>query len=384
MRVLFISYQYPPYSTSGISTHIYNLAKALGHLDCEVHVVACGPGDIDNVEGNVHVHFFKPFSMPVTRDIFFSISSTKKIDKLCEEYSIDVVHGHSPSCFGYGFLRANRLPYILTIHGTSIGEILAYAQLPPSCVRPSAIYDACIVQPSYMFFTQLEYKYADKIIAVSKHTAQEAIRYYHLPKNKVSVIYNGINVPNAPHKKYCANRVILSVGRMFWRKGFKYLLDALPIILRRYPDTKLHLVGEGPYKKYLEDYAKKLKLQKSVQFLGRVSTEKLRSLYAEASVYVQPSTYEPFCITILEAMSFGAPVVASRIGGIPEIVKDKVNGLLFEPKNSAQMAEAVMTIFSDKQYALKLRKNGKDMLLRHFTWEKISQKTIELYDRILA
>jgi glycosyltransferase involved in cell wall biosynthesis len=157
----------------------------------------------------------------------------------------------------------------------------------------------------------------------------------------------------------------------------------MPQILKTFSDARLQLAGKGAYRKYLEVLIKKFKIDKSIDFLGQVSKEQLYSLYANASVVVQPSIYESFGTPIVEAMSMGKPVVASCVGGIPELITNGKEGLLVEPRNSLQLARAITKILSDESLRKKLASNARKRVAREFTWKTIAKKTIELYEQTL-
>jgi glycosyltransferase involved in cell wall biosynthesis len=180
-----------------------------------------------------------------------------------------------------------------------------------------------------------------------------------------------------------ASHVILFVGRLIWRKGVKYLIDAMPQILAEYVDTKLLVVGNGEQWPFLEKRIKKLGIESSVQFLGKVPSENLYSLYNEADVYAQPSLYEPCALTILEAMSMRKSIVATRVGGIPELITNGVEGLLVEPGNSLQLARAITNVFSDSSCRRRFGSNARKKVEREFTWEAIAKKTFEFYKNLL-
>lgn len=383
MRVLFLS-MYDPYAIgSGPGTHLRCLSQELSKLGCEVHILVLNPKKNSQITNGVHIHYLNSrFSLPVGKGILFPILSSRDVNKLCEKFEIDIIHGQSPSSFGYALSRNDDIPFIVTLHGTSFGEIASYFHVTPSCINPHLIRDAMFTQPLWAFLTYIEYKCADKIIAVSKAIAQETAKFYHLPEEKIVVIHNGVNLSSFSDsltEEQNADHSILFVGRLIWRKGVKYLVDAMPHILSEYPDTKLVLVGNGEQKRFLQRRIKKLRIQNSVLFLSNISRERLYSLYREASVYVQPSLYEPCGIAILEAMSMGKPVVASRVGGIPELITNGKEGLLVEPRNSLQLARAITNIFSDESLRKKLANNATKKVLSEFTWKGVARKTLELY-----
>lgn len=389
LRILFISSQYPPYATSGLCTHVYNLTRALAHLGCEVHLVTYGPTNANKRINGVHVHFLKSSKIPVGKEIVFSLSSTKKISKLCRDFAIELVHGQSPASFGYGLMRDHKLPYVVTMHGTSFGEIDALLKWPTFDLK--SLKQIFMVHPFYSALTWIEYKQADKLIAVSQAIAQEATRFYHLKKEKIIVISNGADSLNefstkakihTPPEKQGAY-TILFVGRLTRRKGAAYLIKAMPQILDNFPDTMLYIVGEGEQRSNLQNVIMKLKIGNHVKFLGKVSQSMLYSLYSRVNVYVHPSLYEPFSIAILEAMNMGIPVAVTRTGGSSEIITHGKNGLLIDPGNSSQLASAVKEIFSNTSLSREFAQQAMNTIKIRYTWEKIAQETLKLYESVL-
>lgn len=373
---------------SGPRAHLRGLSKSLGKLGCEVHILVLNSTTIGRVVDGVQLHSFSPslnpfLSIAVTRDYFFSLISFREVDRLCREYKMDIIHGQSPSSYGYGLQRRGDIPFVVTLHGTSFGEFASYFDVPLSSVNLNIIFGA-VGEMLAAFLTNIEYKCADKVIAVSKATAEETVRFYRLPKERVVAIHNGIDLPSSTDlREENEEHTILSVGRLTWRKGYKYLIEAMPNVLSEYPNAKLLLVGEGDQRMPLVQHARKLGIENSVLFLGKVSAERLHSLYHEADVYVQPSLYEPLGITILEAMSMRKPVVASRVGGIPELITNGVEGLLVEPGNSLQLARAIANILADSSCRRRFASNARKRVEKEFTWEAIAKKTFEFYTSLL-
>jgi glycosyltransferase involved in cell wall biosynthesis len=388
LRILFLSI-YDPYSKHdyGAENHLRNLSEQLRNLGCEIHILMPGTKTCTTKKNGIFIHSLRsPFFGTFGWGITFSLSVVRIIDRICAEYGIDIVHGQSPSSFGYALIRRRKRPFAVTIHGTSFGEVSSFFNIPAAKINLKILQDAIVVQPLTALLTKMEYKYADKIVAVSDAVAREAARYYRLPEKKIVVIHSGVNLPtltDAVEEEQKIGHNILVVGRLIWRKGIHYLIEALPFVVAEYSDVRLMVVGEGEQKASLEDCAKRLRIEKNVRFLGRVSSEKLHSLYLHADVYVQPSLYEPLGIAILEAMSMGKPIVASRVGGIPELVTSGVEGLLVEPGNAFQLGESIRSLFSDSSLRRKCGHNARRKVETDFTWTKAAQQTLNLYEDLV-
>jgi 1,4-alpha-glucan branching enzyme len=388
--VLFISHIDPFTAETGPAYHVKGLSKALCGLGCEVYIYVLEPKKGDRVINGIHVHYqhrnVNPFTdIPFVQSYLRFLASLGEINSLCRKYAINIVHGQCPSSYLYGLLRRDVLPFVVTLHATSFGELVSYFGMPISCINKNVVLNA-LGELWESFPALIKYKRVDKVIAVSRSIAEEAVRFYNLPREKVVAIHNGIDLSffaNLRPKKEIEEHMVLSVGRLIWRKGYKYLIDAMPHVLSEYPNAKLVIVGYGEQEVPLQRRVKKLGIDDSVIFLGNVSREKLYSLYQAAEVYVQPSLYEPFGITILEAMSMRKPVIATCVGGIPEIIKNGVDGLLVEPKNSLELADAIMRVFSDSALRSRLGSNARKRVERDFTWETVAKKTLKLYTDLL-
>lgn len=174
---------------------------------------------------------------------------------------------------------------------------------------------------------------------------------------------------------------ILFIGMFNEIKGVDLLIKAIPLIKEAIPNVKLFLAGAGPLEKQLKKLVADLKLEENIKFVGFVTGDVKYTYLESADICVLPSVYEHFGISILEAMSFGIPVVASNVGGIPYLVENMQTGLLFEPKNVQDLSDKVKFLLLDeklrKTMGLKAKEKSKE-----YTWDKIAAKTIELYEKV--
>lgn len=390
LRVLFLSIFDPFGGATGPGNHLRGLSQSLSQLGCEVHILVLNRKYGNQIVNGVQLHYintsFEHFrKIPIVNNNVLSLISFKEIIyRFCREHEIDIIHDSS----GYGGREVcgGGIPFVLTAHANAIGEFISYFDVPLSFINPNLIAYAISVMLT-IFRVRLPGKCPDMVIAVSKATAEEWVRFFRIPKERVVTIHNGVDLSifTDLHVEESEEHTILSVGRLAWSKGHKYMIDAMPNILSEYPNAKLWLVGD-PYTKDvpLQQYVRKLGIENSVRFIGKVSAERLYSLYHQAEVFVQPSLYEPFGITILEAMSMQKPVVATRVGGIPEIITNEVEGLLVEPGNSLQLAKAISRMFSDSSERRRFGSNARKRVEKEFTWDIVAMKTFELYKNLLS
>lgn len=232
------------------------------------------------------------------------------------------------------------------------------------------------VQPLVRAFTR---RCAD-VAAISSFTASEVERVTGVTPR---VIPYGIAVP--PERPLTPGQpgMILTVGRLIARKGHAYLIEALALLAR--PDTHLVIVGEGHERAALEHQVRALHLEERVSFAGRVSDAELQRLYQACQVFVLPAIVdssgdtEMLGMVSLEAMRYGKPVVATRVGGVADIVQDGATGLLVDQRNPALLAAAIDRLLADPALADALGRAGYDFARDHFSWEAIMQQTLGLY-----
>ncbi|MBN1756310.1 glycosyltransferase family 4 protein [bacterium] len=178
---------------------------------------------------------------------------------------------------------------------------------------------------------------------------------------------------------------VLFVGRLVKRKGPDYLIEAINLLKKEYPQIKLSVVGDGPERAYLEKMVKDLNLRSNVKFWGNLSPSELEYHYKSAHIFACPSTIneigntETLGVVIIEALTYKKPVVASRVGGIVDIIKDNQTGLLVEQKDSAQLAAAIKRLLDDPELASKLGENGYQHVQHNFSWNRIINDLISIY-----
>lgn len=223
---------------------------------------------------------------------------------------------------------------------------------------------------------------ADFITGCSGQTVQEAEDFMGAPFTEHGrVVFNGIRLadfegvtPYSHPRPY-----ILGIGRHVPQKGFDVLLQAFARMLQLTDvPTDLILAGNGPLHDALKKVSQDMGLENRVHFVGRVDRPKTVSLFKGCSFFVLPSRHEPMGIVNLEAMAAGKAVVASRVGGVPELVTEGENGLLVEPNNYEALAQALLSLVQDPALAKQLGKNGAQRV-RAFDWDAIAKQYLDVY-----
>ncbi|HID91008.1 TPA: glycosyltransferase family 1 protein [Candidatus Bathyarchaeota archaeon] len=307
-----------------------------------------------------------------------------KIMELLRERDFDIVHAHhafSPtSLLSIAAAKKLGIPAVLTNHTIPFANDARYFWTPMGL---------SLLFPFRRYITR-----ADRVIAVSK-AAADFIEHF-VPRRKIVIIPNGIDI----HRFDPINRhatigntaavtegkpIILYVGRLVHRKGVHVLVEAMPIVLKEFPGAQLLIVGDGYMRGLLKLLVKSLKLEASVKLLGLLPDDGLLKLYEVSDVFALPSLYgESFGVVLLEAMAAGKPIVASRAGGIPEIIKDNVTGILVKGGNKDDLANAILKILSDPDLAKLLARNGRKMVENKYSWSVVAEDIERVYRELVG
>lgn len=363
MRIAILVPLFPPRWLGGTEIATYNTARSLANRGHEVHVITSLDNGLpkESIVDNFRLHRVKIIRKRILRVLTYALSSVTTIRKI----NPDIVHAQATPT-GLSPLWINRTikkPYIVYCRGNEI-------YLPWLFKR---------------MISKLVLQNADAVIALTDDMKREIEKIF--PGN-IFVIPNGIDCEkfeglsreetrrNLNISK--SEKVILFVGRFRPEKGVKYLLEAMSIVREKSPRARLLLVGYGEEQEHLERQITELDLQNLVTFAGKIPNEKIPQYMAASDLLVLPSLSESFGIVNLEAMASGLPIVATHVGGVPEIVIDGKNGFLVEPGNPKQIAEKVLLLLESNELrhaiSIQNRKTAK-----YFRWEEVSQRLERIY-----
>ena len=388
MKILMLTWEYPPRIVGGIARVVHDLSKRLIKDGHEVTVITYRDGNVPEYENDKGVEVYRVDNYMIHPNNFIDwimqlnfnmiAKATEVINK---EGGFDVIHAHDwlVTYAAKSLKQSFNLPMVATIHATEAG-------------RNSGIHDDT---QRYINDTEWLLTYeATEVIVNSNYMKGHVQGLFGLPFDKISVIPNGINLNNFTgierdydfRRKFAMDneKIILYVGRLVYEKGVQHLISAMPKILDHYHDSKLVIAGKGGMLDELKAQVDSMGLSNKVYFTGYLNQKEVQKMYKCADVAVFPSTYEPFGIVALEAMLAGIPTVVSDIGGLNEIVEHGVNGMKSYAGNPNSIADSVLSLLFDQQLAMNVTKNAKNKVKNEFNWQKIAQDTHYIYELAIS
>jgi glycosyltransferase involved in cell wall biosynthesis len=382
MRILHVVTAFPRGPDDPITPWLVELLQRLRAAGHEVEVFTSAyKGSPDQTFAGIPVHRFRYFprrwenltheeTAPdrMRRSLLYRVmplgfvaAGLLAIRRLTRRRHYDVIHVHWPlplALFGWAAQRRGRPPIVTTFYGAELR--LGFRRFLAWAARRSA-----------------------RVVAISSYTAAALREIVDVP---IEVIPYAAALPPAPPADAAIRAgalTVLFVGRLVERKGVRYLIEALAQLPA--PQARLVIVGDGPERPRLEARARELGVADRVDFRGRVGDEDLRRAYQQASAFVLPAILdargdtEGLGVVLLEAMNYGVPVIASRIGGIVDIVMDQQSGVLVPPADAAALARALQQLLADPARARALGETGRRRLAEHFSWDAILARIEAVY-----
>lgn len=384
MKILLLSWEYPPVVIGGLGRHVHHLATELVMAGHDVVVLSRRPTGTD------------PHSHPTTDEIAEGVRVIAAAEDPHEftfgtdmmawvlamghamvraglgltDWRPDVVHAHDwlvahPAVALAQFFD---VPLVSTIHATEAGRHSGWVSGAVS--RQVHALESWLVRES------------DSLITCSASMCDEISTLFGPELAEISVIPNGIDTdgwPFAPRRAHSGPAELLYFGRLEYEKGVHDAIAALPRIRRTHPGTTLTVAGDGTQLDFLKEQARKHKVIKATNFVGRVDHSQLLELLHRADAAVLPSHYEPFGIVALEAAAAGVPLVTSTAGGLGEAVIDGVTGLSYPPSDVAALSAAVRVLLDSPAAAQRRAEAARERLTSDFAWQTVAAETSQVY-----
>jgi glycogen synthase len=389
MRVLLISWEYPPVIEGGLGRHVRKLSEHLVGEGVEVHVLTRGGGrlPIDEERHGVFVHRVREPEFPRDIDAFVQWVDGMNADmrelgaELCERHHFDVVHSHDWLVAGAAEMVARRYgrPWLTTVHATEFGRHQGWVHKHPQS-HIHAVERAMV-------------RRADRVITCSEYMRSHVSSVFGVSPARVTTIPNAIDPRDlepvvddltALRARFAApsERLVLLVGRLVYEKGFHLALDALAPVIRRLHDVRFVVAGTGTAEAELKRQARRLRLMRHGTFLGWVGDDMLHSLYRASDLCIVPSIYEPFGLVALEAMASGCLCVVADTGGLREVVPaDGSVGVRFPSRDSAALEAVLDEVLGDDAKRAQMVADAREHVLR-LDWAEVARRTLAVYERV--
>ncbi|OCB28266.1 glycogen synthase [Mycobacterium malmoense] len=390
MKVLMVSWEYPPVVIGGLGRHVHHLSTALAAAGHEVVVLSRHPSGTDpsthpssdEVVDGVRViaaaqdpHEFSfgadmmAWTLAMGHAMIRAGLSLKKRGSN-RPWRPDVVHAHDWLVAHPAIALAQfyDVPMVSTIHATEAGRHSGWVSGAIS--RQVHAVESWLVRES------------DSLITCSASMADEITELFGPGLAGITVIRNGIDAarwPFAERRPRTGPAELLYLGRLEYEKGVHDVIAALPKIRRTHPGTTLTIAGEGTQQGWLVEQARKHRVLKATRFAGHLDHAGLLAVLHRADAAVLPSHYEPFGIVALEAAAAGTPLVTSNIGGLGEAVINGQTGVSCAPRDVAGLASAVRVVLDDPGAAQRRARAARERLTSAFDWKTVAMETAQVY-----
>ncbi|PER50993.1 glycosyl transferase family 1 [Bacillus thuringiensis] len=377
-NILMISHDYYP-NIGGVAVYVEEMSKALSKMGHKVTILSQYRSEGWRIQ-KTYNNNIRVFRVPISRlrkldDLQYIYRMRKLIVKLQKSEKVDVIHWHTLN---------KDAKVMMNIHVSGLEVYtnhLSWFRMLYNQGEYSKIY-SLIKKPDY-------------IICPSRETEKMSIKLF--GDKKTRYLPNGVN----PDEFYTnvqqgiemrktigipkQNKVILTTNRMEPIKGMQYFIDAIPNILKYHPNTTIVILGDGSHKRGLMDRVNSQNIDRSkVIFLGKVPNTEIKNWMNAADIYVQPSLMEGCSIAIIEAMSCSKAIIASNVGGNPDIICDGVTGMLVEPMSSAEIQEAVTYLLNNPQKIQEYGMKARITVESELNWVSLANQLTILYEKRLS
>ena len=388
MKILMLTWEYPPRVVGGISRVVYDLSHRLQKDGHEVTVVTYREGEVPYYEDDKGVQVYRVDNYMIHSNNFIdwvlqlNFNMIEKASQLIvEKGKFDVIHAHDwlVASAAKTLKHSYDIPIVATIHATEAGR------------------NSGIREPEQKYINDTEWLLtyeANEVIVNSNYMKSEVQRLFGLPFEKINVIPKGVNLNKfivmdrdySFRRKYAMDneKIILFMGRLVYEKGIQHLIAAMPKVLANYHDAKLVIAGKGGMIDELKAQAEYLGISNKVCFAGYMNGKDVEKMYKAADISVFPSTYEPFGIVALEGMLAERPIVVSDAGGLGEIVEHGQTGMKSYCGNSNSIADSILELLFNPELCANIVKNAKVKVKNNYNWKKIAQDTHFVYQKAIC
>lgn len=370
-------------TNKGVAIHVYYLSRELTKLGCDVHIFALNKKNTVKKEyigeGRLVIHGIEENTGDITDTVArrkilrftFDSDVVKEVLKESKNGKFDIIHSHIAFAGGLISKYLNNVKWVHTVHSLEKHRVSFLTEQQKKYLELENWIESAI-------------SYADAIITVSKKLVEDILKNYKVKKNRVFNVPNGVdsNLFNNKDIKKREKRVIY-IGRFSLEKGIDLIPNIAETVIKKYPKSKFTIIAPPDYKGLPES----LKLTKKLENLEKkypekvewvkepLTREELAEIYRSSMILIQPSRYESFGMTVLEAMACGDAVIVSNKGGLPEVVG---NAGVILPLNSKLFSKEILKLLNNQKLRERYGRIGVERV-KNFEWERIAKQTLDIY-----
>lgn len=339
------------------TVHLRKWARYLRDTNYDVSILSLRPGSLRGVR----VYDLKPPPLLSKVGYLFTIP---RVRKLLVDINPDILHAFHATSYGFLGAASGFHPFVISSWGS----------------------DALLFPKKSIFHKLLltwSLSRANRITATGgflRGAVEMLVRERKIDKIPIGVDINLFKPRKGGKRRKFTIVTVRNLERIY---GLRYLIDAFASFSRDKSEVELKIIGDGSIKKRLIDQVSKLGLGKKVRFLGRLPQARVAEELVKSDVFVIPSLSESFGVAALEASASGIPVIASNVGGLPEVVKDGKTGFLVESKNPTAIADKLELLFKDVNLRRELSKAGRDFVAKNYSWDVSVDKMNKLYGSLI-
>lgn len=386
MNILFLSREYPPNHIGGVGIYVYEMSRLLVENGHRVFIITEAiETPLEYLDHGATVYRIKAKRLAIFNAIRqavpgfvdrleYSFAVSKRIKEVHERHSIDIVESCEARAEGFWFrLFHKNPPLVIKLHTP---ERIVY-----KLNREQKNIDRYLLEKLEGWWITN----ADKVIGLSNAIVKLVRKDYLFKQRYVPIVPNPIDsdffipIDIANHSNQ-----VLYVGRLEFRKGVHVFMRAIPLIIKEIPQVKFIFVGDDcGMRAYLINKFRQSEIRDSIEFVDCQPRSRLLSFYQHSTLCVVPSLWENQPYALLEAMACARPVVATNVGGIPEIVKSGINGILVDPGSAQGLAEAIVQVLQDKELQVKLGAEARKTIECRYSSKKVLEKSLAIYESLL-
>jgi glycosyltransferase involved in cell wall biosynthesis len=391
--VALVSAGYPPNMFGGIDMQTYDLAHALSSEKVQVTVFCGGSRFYRYTQENDYltIHRLPMVDFP-PRVVWFQLQNVNFLKNMLSSY--DIIHTQHSSGSIYALIKKKiRKPWIVSFHDHQLRRFMIFFKVKPWNLSPMDTLYYMIGYPLFDLLTKIELKWADHYIVCGETAFLDYIYFSHINPLKATIIPNGIDLEKISfildsfkgrEEESNDDFVIFTCGRLYASKGVHLLIEAMPLVLRRFKNVRLKIFGKGPLYAKLSKLIRALNLQGKVYLMGHVPYERLIFEMNQCSLAVFPSMVEVGpSLAVMEAMACKKAVLMFRYPFSTEIIEHLQTGYLVEPMNVKQLADAICILIEDNDLRKKLGFNAYLKILEKHDIKKTVKKYLQVYSEAL-